>query len=131
MKSYDFHPDNFHHYSSFTQVGGLARFFLMINMATWIKKMMKLYLKSHSVFYSRPILFSQKILSKCFPLKFRYSEKASKVWNNLPLSFDVYLSNFQTKWEIFSNYVAFSQYLNFITVLMFHKEVSCEINMGK
>ena len=68
----------------------------MINMATWIQKRMKLKLKSHSVFYS-----PKRCLSKCFPLKFRYSEKASKVWNNLPLYFDVYLSNFQTKWEIF------------------------------
>jgi hypothetical protein len=27
MKSYDFHPHNFHHYSIFTQVGGLAKVF--------------------------------------------------------------------------------------------------------
>ena len=47
-------------------------------------------------------------------LKFRYSEKSTKFEKNLPLKIWRYwvVSNF--KWKIFSNFVAFSEYPNFI-----------------
>ena len=45
-------------------------------------------------------------------LKFRYSEKAPKIWKN-PTFFLTLLSNFKKMWKIFSNFAAFSQYLNF------------------
>ena len=53
-------------------------------------------------------------------VKFRYSEKATKIWKNLLLCFDFtthILMWFEKKWEIFSNFVAFSQYLNFMSFL--------------
>ena len=43
-------------------------------------------------------------------------EKATKIWKNLPLFLSL-LSKFQKRWEIFSNSVAFSQYLNFIITI--------------
>ena len=47
-------------------------------------------------------------------LKFGYSEKATKFEKNLPLKIWCYsvMPNF-FKWKIFSNFVAFSEYLNF------------------
>ena len=42
-------------------------------------------------------------------LKFKYSEKATEVWKNLVL---MLLDDFKRKWDIVSNFVAFSQYLN-------------------
>ena len=40
--------------------------------------------------------------------------KSTKFWKNLPLLFIfTLLSKCQKKWEFFSNFVAFSQYLNF------------------
>ena len=49
----------------------------------------------------------------CFQmLKFRHSEKAAKIWNNLPLDYHL-LSKHQIKWEIVSNFVAFSKNLIF------------------
>ena len=45
-------------------------------------------------------------------IKFRFSEKATKIWKNLPLIL-MSLSKRQEMWEIFSNYSAFLQYLNF------------------
>jgi hypothetical protein len=57
MKSYDFHPHNFHHYSSFTQVGGgLARFFFDDQYGNVNQKRIKLYLKSHYYFHSQRFL---------------------------------------------------------------------------
>ena len=47
-------------------------------------------------------------------VKFRCYEKATKIWKNLPL-FLTLLSEFQKRWEIFSNSVAFSQYLSVST----------------
>ena len=44
-------------------------------------------------------------------VKFRFSEKAIKTWKNLPLVLTL-ISKLQKNWEIFSNFVAFSQYLN-------------------
>ena len=53
------------------------------------------------------------LLFFCF-LKLRYFEKATQI---LKISHFVLTlqstTNFRTKWEIFSNFVAFSQYLNF------------------
>ena len=39
-----------------------------------------------------------------------FSEKAAKIWRNLPLTLDV---NKLLWWEMFSNFVAFSEYMNF------------------
>ena len=55
------------------------------------------------------VIISAKIKSS-FSVKFRYSEKVKIFWKNLPLGFDISnLSNFKTKWKIFSNFVNFSK----------------------
>ena len=42
----------------------------------------------------------------------RFSEKAMKIWNNLPLVLTLLIKR-QNKWEMFSNLVTFSQCPNF------------------
>ena len=49
--------------------------------------------------------------------KFRYSEKAQKKLKNLQLCFDV-TKQFIKNVGVFSNFVAFSQYLNFSIIFM-------------
>ena len=47
-------------------------------------------------------------------LKFRYSEKATKIWPIcIPLFFWHYLVTSNNKWKMGQNFVAFSEYLNF------------------
>ena len=49
-------------------------------------------------------------------VKFKYCEKASKVWVKLPICFDVtyyYISNVIKKWKIELKVVVFAQFLNF------------------
>ena len=41
-----------------------------------------------------------------------YSEKATKILRNLPLTFD-HSTYSQKKWKILQNFVAFSEYMNF------------------
>ena len=48
----------------------------------------------------------------CRPLKFRYSEKAIKIWKNLPIYLTL-LSKFKKIGRFFRIFVAFSEYLNF------------------
>ena len=45
-------------------------------------------------------------------IKSRYSQKAKQIWKKSPTLFLRY-GNFRNKWEIFSNFVAFSQYMDF------------------
>ena len=48
-----------------------------------------------------------------YSIKFRYCEKAEKIWKNLPL-FKKLFSNVKTMCEIFFQFfLAFSEYLNF------------------
>ena len=46
-------------------------------------------------------------------VKLRYSEKATNIEKNSHFVLTA-LNNFKRRWEIFSNCLAFSQYLNFI-----------------
>jgi hypothetical protein len=48
-----------------------------------------------------------------YKVKFRFSKKATNVLQNFPYSFDVTKTYVRSKWKIFSNFVAFSQYVNF------------------
>ena len=52
-------------------------------------------------------------IKKQVPLKLSFSEQATKIWKNLPFVLTL-LSKHQNKWKMFSNFVAFSQCLNFI-----------------
>ena len=60
------------------------------------------------------IFRSTKSLLRIYPsvLKFRYSEKATKCRKNLPI-FLTLLGNVKYDGRFFSNFVAFSEYLNF------------------
>ena len=44
-------------------------------------------------------------------VKISYSEEVTEIWKNLPPCFD--FTEVFLKWDIFPNFVAFSQYLNF------------------
>ena len=60
----------------------------------------------------------------CTAIKLRYSEKDTKIWKNLPHCFDVLLCNFKKSGRFFfSNFVAFSQYLNFMTLNVTSKRI--------
>ena len=63
-------------------------------------------------------------------VKFRYCEKATKFEKNLPHKIGRYsvMSNFT--WKIFSNFVAFSEYPNFITDTQIVFELTREITAG-
>ena len=62
-------------------------------------------------------------------VKFRFSEKTTK-FEKSPPCFDLKLSKRQNNWEIFSNFVAFSQYLNFTNVFfqIYFSNGQCSIN---
>ena len=60
--------------------------------------------------------FSFIIKKHLLQVKFRFSEKVTKIWKNLTLVLTI-LSKRQNRREIFSNFVAFSQYLNFTYIL--------------
>ena len=49
-----------------------------------------------------------------FRIKFGYSEKTTKFKKNFKFKFDANSVKSNFKWKIFSNFVAFSEYLNFI-----------------
>ena len=55
-------------------------------------------------------------------LNFRFSEKATKFEKNIPLVLTL-LIKCQNKWEIFSNFVALSQCLNFLKT---RKNAACQ-----
>ena len=67
--------------------------------------------------------------AKYFPdfitiIKFIYSKKATKIWKNRTLCFDINTKHFFYKWKIFKTFVAFSQYRNFTIQLFFWKYFS-------
>ena len=65
------------------------------------------FLKQQLV-WAQPIFFSTKK-----SLKFRYSERPTKIWKKISI-FVLTLKSYFKKWlEIFPNFVAFLQYLNF------------------
>ena len=79
-----------------------------------------------SKWYKEYTLRHQKILVPLFHgylnSKVQILWEGHKIWKNLPL-FLMLLSKFQKRWEIFSHFVAFSQYLNF-TITCFSKNHS-------
>ena len=58
--------------------------------------------------------FRIKSIFKNLALKFGRSENGTKFEINLPLSNRHYSVASNVKWKIFSNFVAFSEYLNFM-----------------
>ena len=68
------------------------------------------------------------LILQCTHLKFRFSEKAIKTWKNLPLVL-TFISKLQKKWDIFSNIVTFSQYLNF-TMIFFATGHGASVQQG-
>ena len=46
-------------------------------------------------------------------VKLRVSKKATKVWKNFPLTFDIYLVTSKLRGRLILNFVAFSEYINF------------------
>ena len=66
----------------------------------------------------------QSWLGWVYYLKFRLSEMKTKIWRNLALV-STLLSKCQNEWEIFSNFVAFSQYLNFNTNMPYFLHFFC------
>jgi hypothetical protein len=57
-------------------------------------------------------IISRTVADKDGILKVRYSEKATKL-KKISLCILTLLSNYKKRWDILSNFVAFSQYLNF------------------
>ena len=57
-----------------------------------------------------------EILGQSGQEKFRFSEMVTKIWKNLPYVLKL-LSKRQNMWDIFSNFLVFSQCLNFIKVI--------------